>query len=246
MWGEHLKPNASHFHDKPLSLFLWVTVKATFSTALGSEAGVWASNEVRDCQRWAVPPSQGGPFHLILVGWHKRGWCWQGAGRAISDGNEMGSSLTSNTGRAIPDGIEVGSSLPSSPGRAIGIWEKNEVGSSLPSSTGRAIPDGNEMGSSLTSSPGRAAGICPGHGGSPIIARPDQFHVAHVWSTYHEPLKLHVLWGMTNKGLQSFEKAEFFDNYPNQISEPFEDGLSALRGSVLWGTGRSCNCLTSF
>lgn len=62
----------------------------------------------------------------------------------------------------------------------------------------------------------------------------------------HKPSKLHVLRGMTNKGLQSFEKAEFLDNYPNQISESFEDGLSPLRGSVLQGTGRSCNCLTSF
>lgn len=62
----------------------------------------------------------------------------------------------------------------------------------------------------------------------------------------HKPLKLHVLWGMTNKGLQSSEKAEFLDDYPNQISESFEDGLSLLKGSILQGTLRSCNCLTSF
>lgn len=76
----------------------------------------------------------------------------------------------------------------------------------------------------------------------------DQFHSAMCEepTAAHEPLKLHVLWGMTNKGLQSFEKAAFFDDYLNQISESFEDGLSPLRGSVLRGTGRSCNCLTSF
>lgn len=112
------------------------------------------------------------------------------------------------------------------------------------------IPDGNKLGSSLTPSTVRATRTCPGHGGSPIIARPGGRSVppamCEVPRGAHKPLRLHVLWGMTNKGLQSFEKAEFLDDYPNQISESFEDGLSPLRGSILRGTGRSCNRLTSF
>lgn len=113
-----------------------------------------------------------------------------------------------------------------------------------------AIPDGNKLGSSLTPSAGRATRICPGHGGSPVTARPGGRSVppamCEVPVGAHKPLKLHVLWGVTNAGLQSFEKAGFLDDYLNQISESFEDGLSPLRGSILRGTGRSCNRLTSF
>lgn len=75
----------------------------------------------------------------------------------------------------------------------------------------------------------------------------DQLHAAmsEVPIEAHKPLKLHVLQGTPNTGLQSFEKAEFLDNYLNQISESFEDGLSLLRGPLLQGTVRSYNCLTS-
>lgn len=77
--------------------------------------------------------------------------------------------------------------------------------------------------------------------------REDALHAAmsEVPIEAHKPLKLHVLRGMSNTGLQSFEKAEFLDDYLNQISESFEDGLSLLRGSLLQGTVGSYNCLTS-
>lgn len=63
---------------------LWGTVKPRFSTALRSEPGGWGSNEIRDSQtsplREDLPTCSSEPS---LVGWHERGWCWQGAGRAI-------------------------------------------------------------------------------------------------------------------------------------------------------------------
>lgn len=205
-----------HFHDTgrhvrrtfktKCKLLSWETslsgaVKPRFSTALRSEPGGWGSNEIRDSQMWAASPLREDlptcSSEPSLVGWHERGWCWQGAGRAI---------------HGHP-------------------WWKHPA-------------------LSLTPSTVRATRTCPGHGGSPIIARPGGRSVppamCEVPRGAHKPLKLHVLWGMTNKGLQSFEKAEFLDDYPNQISESFEDGLSPLRGSILRGTGRSCNRLTSF
>lgn len=113
------------------------------------------------------------------------------------------------------------------------------------------IPDGNKLDSFL-SHPAVAEphGSAQGTVALPLLSGQagDLFPSAMCEAPIgaHKPLKLHVLWGMTNKGLQSFEKAEIFDDYPNQIPESFEDGLLPLKGSVLRGTGRSCNCLTSF
>lgn len=88
-----------HFHDTgrhvrrtfktKCKLLSWETslsgaVKPRFSTALRSEPGGWGSNEIRDSQMWAASPLREDlptcSSEPSLVGWHERGWCWQGAG----------------------------------------------------------------------------------------------------------------------------------------------------------------------
>lgn len=117
---------------------------------------------------------------------------------------------------------------------------------------GSGISDWNELDSPLTSDIGRRSPKLPrGWRHLPMTAStggrtPLRAATCDVPIEARQPLKLRVLWGMPNKGLQSFQKAEFLGDYPNQISESFEDGLSLRRGSVLQGNERSCNCLTSF